>query len=486
MILQLKNRQLPFWILTIAVLTGAIFSQLIKEGMFNDALLYTSVAKNLGNGLGTFWNPVFSETWKAGAHGTFHEQPPLVFGLLSLFFRVFGNGIYTERIYTAFTTLLSVFLIHKIWQSSPHKSLVVRKMSWLPVFFWVTFPVIIWSHRNMMCENTMEVFVLAAVFFICKAFYSNERIIWRLSLAGVCIFLAALSKGVPGLFPLAVVPFFWLIYRSFSFGKATAYTILIIAVVAAIFGIVMLNLEARNALRFYVTARLLGRINNGAVVSDRFRVMKELVVHLTVVLAVIGIVLGLLKRAHYPIARIRKKHVVFFFIVGLCGSVPLTLTLVQRGFYMTPAMPFFAIALSFILAPSLEMPVSKMKIEGTRFRNFLVISMALLVAAAGFTAFNAGKVGRDRDKIAAVKKLDTLVKSWVIVGVPPQLRQDWSLETYLMRYAEISVYREDDFNGSFYLSDSPEDSTGKKISKEPIHLAGTYYLYAKPGATEMK
>ena len=82
----MNYKHLPFWIATLALFIGLIVSVLIQDGMFMDGMLYTNVAKNLGNGIGTFWNPISSETWMADGRATFHEHPPLVFGIQSVFF----------------------------------------------------------------------------------------------------------------------------------------------------------------------------------------------------------------------------------------------------------------------------------------------------------------------------------------------------------------------------------------------------------------
>src|SRR5690349_1858077 len=109
----MKNRYLPFWILTAAALIGLTLPVLIQDGMFADAVLYSCVSRNLSEGWGTFWFPQYSALNVGGLH-SFHEHPPLVFGIQSLFFKLFGGSIYTERIYTYVTFLLAIILIIKI------------------------------------------------------------------------------------------------------------------------------------------------------------------------------------------------------------------------------------------------------------------------------------------------------------------------------------------------------------------------------------
>lgn len=475
--LKFQDRHIPFWLITIAVVIGAVFAKLIEDGMFNDALLYTSVAKNLGNGIGTFWFPHFSNTWTRQGLTSFHEQPPLVFGILAQFFKVFGNSIYTERIYTALTTCSSIWLIHRIWRTIPHHNDVARRMSWLPVLIWITFPVVMWAHQNMMCENTMELFVLAAVYCCCSALYHNRQVGLRLILAGVFIFLAALSKGLPGFFPIAVVPFFWLFYRNFSFGKALVYSLLVIAVVLTILGVTLSFEAPRAALTFYYEKRLLVRVEQVPVVTDRFQVMKELALHLLVVSAAITIFFAWVKRSKFSILRFDIRTAGFFFVVGLCGSVPLMLTLVQRGFYMTPAMPFFAISLSLIVAPTIAAMIEKIKIKNTGYRLFSIASVVLVWAAVMLTAFNYGRVGRDRQKIRVSRELKSIEPAGITISISKDLSYDSALEAYLMRYSGISVTAKGRLH-KMYLSENPRDSLGRSITSYPIDL-GEYYFFTE-------
>ncbi|MDR1182885.1 MAG: hypothetical protein LBL13_13005, partial [Bacteroidales bacterium] len=49
----------------------------LSDGMFMDGLIYSTIAKNMANGLCSFWEPHFTTT----CHANFYEHPPLAFGL---------------------------------------------------------------------------------------------------------------------------------------------------------------------------------------------------------------------------------------------------------------------------------------------------------------------------------------------------------------------------------------------------------------------
>ena len=81
-------REYKTYYLFLLGLIGIFFMPiLIQKGMFVDGLWYATIANNLSNGLGTFWQPMLTETMAP----EFYSHPPLVFWLQSLFFDVFTS-----------------------------------------------------------------------------------------------------------------------------------------------------------------------------------------------------------------------------------------------------------------------------------------------------------------------------------------------------------------------------------------------------------
>ena len=54
--------------------------KLLRLGKHGDGIEYASVARNLADGVGTFWKPYLDDY----LHPVFHEHPPFVFWLQSL------------------------------------------------------------------------------------------------------------------------------------------------------------------------------------------------------------------------------------------------------------------------------------------------------------------------------------------------------------------------------------------------------------------
>ena len=101
---------------------------LLQSGMFVDGVLYSAISKNLSDGLGTFWSPHFSET----VFPVFRDQPPLVFGMQSLFFRLLGDSMYVEKIYAFFIICITLVLIHILWRSIFKNNKEFKHLGFIP------------------------------------------------------------------------------------------------------------------------------------------------------------------------------------------------------------------------------------------------------------------------------------------------------------------------------------------------------------------
>jgi 4-amino-4-deoxy-L-arabinose transferase-like glycosyltransferase len=438
----LASKDLPFWLLTISIMILIIAPTLIQDGMFGDAMLYTSVSHNLGTGIGSFWEPVFSPSYHNAGSAFFHEQPPLVFGIQSLFFKLLGDSLYVERFYTFLTMCVTAILLKVLWNSVFTKEQEFKKISWLPVILWITVPACIWSYSNNMMENTMGIFTISAVIFIFKSLESDRKEIWFLLLAGLFVFLATMSKGVPGLFPLAVPLLYWIVFRRRSLLTTIFHTLIIISVPLVLYFILFNIPESSESLNFYVTKRLLGRINNDPTVVDRLFIIKRLFTELLPQLIILLLIISISRLKKSGIAFFRfSKPSAFFFLTGLAASIPLTFTLVQRGFYLVPSFPYFALGFSILIAPAvLSFRETLISSEPGKFRLLQVAGILVFIFAIVFTFMQKGKAQRDRDMLHDVHVIGNAIPSRSEISVTPDIATAYYLECYFIRYYYISLF----------------------------------------------
>jgi 4-amino-4-deoxy-L-arabinose transferase-like glycosyltransferase len=147
---------------------------LFADTMFVDGLIYATIAKNLAEGKGTFWNLHFTNTFMS----EFHEHPPLAMGLESIYFKLFGTSRFVEKFYSLTTCLLVVFGIMKLWIQLGFQ----KSTRWSPILFWMFVPVIFWSCNNNLLENTLVIFTTFSVYFALKS--TTKKPYYYLILAG--------------------------------------------------------------------------------------------------------------------------------------------------------------------------------------------------------------------------------------------------------------------------------------------------------------
>jgi 4-amino-4-deoxy-L-arabinose transferase-like glycosyltransferase len=471
---KLNKKTLPFWILTVAIFIGVIIPSLIQEGMFMDGLLYLGVSKNLAQDIGTFWEPIFSYTWENSGSTSFHEQPPLGFGIQAVFFKIFGFSIYVERFYAFIIAGITAILITKIWKVINGDKL--SNVNWLPLVLWITIPISFWSIHNNILENTLSLFTIASILTLTKAMIYSKRTFLNLVIGGVFIFLASFTKGVPGLFPLAVIAIYWVVYKKHSIGKAFIWTLVPLATLIFIYFIMLMISEgAYKSFEFYFNERLIGRIGNSHTVDSRFWVLGKLILEIMPLLA-LSLIVSLIIKINKLDIIINYKNVLFFTLIGFSASLPLMLTMVQRSFYFTPALPFFGIAAAFVIGPFISSGITNISINTLKFKSIQVGSVTLLIASLTLSAISIGKTRRDEVIINDIKTLSTEIPYNATIKTTPKVKRQWSNQVYAMRYHNLHldskkgkaeyylVYKETEVNKS-YLELVPLDLKLFKLYK---------------------
>jgi len=433
----ISKLNLACWLFVLSAAIILTASTLIKHGMFMDAMLYTSVSHNLSRGIGSFWFPYF-DSFNIIQLTSFHEQPPLVFGIQSLFFRLLGDSMYVERFYTFFTMCMSMWLMTWLWREINKDNDTLRPNAWIAILIWIGIPVCFWSYSNNMHENTMGLFTLSAVLFSYKALQSKKDHFLYYIVAGVFVCLAALSKGFPGLFPIAVPFLHWLFIRTKSFSKMILYSIILLSVLLIVGIGLYLYPDSRESVSIYLFKRAFQRINSVHSVNNRFFIFWRLLSELIPAFILTALVYLIAKwkgiRTEFST---QKKQGFFFLAIGLSGSLPLMLTLVQNGFYFVCALPFFAIGFALLLSPILQSLLSRINV--IRHTTLLGVSVLLLVGSVVFTYFQKDKYSRDKELLHDVDLISHVVPSNTRMHCTHVAYQYWELNCYLVRMYDISV-----------------------------------------------
>jgi 4-amino-4-deoxy-L-arabinose transferase-like glycosyltransferase len=468
-ILSLKS--FPFWLLTLSFILLLVISQLVQDGIFNDGVLYISVSKNLAEGLGTFWDPHFNKVWPV-----FREQPPLYFGLLAIFFKIFGTGMYTERIFCFTCMLLTAFFINKIW-----KKVMLRnnpnmvQQGWFPILLWISVPVCFWAYSNHVEETVMALFATIAVYYLYQFCFLKQGNLIYLILGGVFIFLSSLTKGIQGVFPVTAVFFYWLVSRKISFKQNIIYSVVLIGIPALIYGLLILfNHHVYDALKEYLQNRL-GKTFQ-TTVNDTTDYHLEIVVRLFTELIPMFLIMGLIVLLSWKMntANAAKKELnqtsFWFLLIGLSGTLPLAVTLEQRGFYMVTAFPVFALSVACFLSNRISFLTDKINVTGKSFNIFKIISIIVLVGSLLFTVLQIGKTKRDEEMLPDIYAIGKIVPYGEVISIPSAISYEWGLSEYFSRNFYITLDAGTNQQNYFMIrKDLPKNLVPPNYKLYPIH-----------------
>ncbi|MDQ3192793.1 MAG: glycosyltransferase family 39 protein [Bacteroidota bacterium] len=467
-----KQLNVLFISLTALVFSFLLIPNIFQEGLFMDGLIYSTTGLNLAKGTGTFWNLSFTKT----IISNFDGHPPLAMYLQSIFFKLFGDSHSIEKFYSFITAVITAILMISTWNFF-HQGKSTKQLSWLPVLLWITIPVCFWSYQNNVLENTMGVFTLAAVLISIYALNKDGLLKYILLLfPALFMVLGFLTKGFPAFFPLAVFGLHFIVYQKKSLAETFINTVFVFLVSAFILFLVFYDDSARAFITNYINVQVLSSLKGNLVVDPRtfvvVRLLRELMAPFFLMLLIFLIAFLVNRKENTVFTLIKKENVkdsLFLILIGLSASMPIMISPKQMGFYLLPAIPFFVLAFSVIIAPLIINTCSKKISSGFYYANYTFFLFAL-ISISIYTKHNSVNPTRDKELLADVKTLSNYLEKGTTIGVSPPLFANWSLIGYLQRYYFINM---EDANAQKYIltdKNSPLEKENYQLELETTGL----------------
>ena len=330
---------------------GIIITSLFRHGLFGDGLMYLTVAFNRFKGYGDFWHQQYSKT----AMAFFCEQPPLYFESLSGFYKLFGGTEYAEKIFTIVLLILSFVFIALIWNKLNRNTSPYKILSWLPSALLIAVPVFSWSYSNQVIETMVTPLSLLAFYLL--LLFLEEKNKPKISLLFISfVFLALcllLTKGVQSVFLIAA-PFLLSLTNKPSRKKLlTLNLIAVVVFVACCASLFLFVGGAKDWLSCYVNKRLVATFNHvGATTTYHAEIIIRYFTELIPVFIFFALVSLYVRYKNKYSFSLQLKNLLSnktnlsLFLISLSASLPMALTLEQRGFYLVPSFPFIVLALT--------------------------------------------------------------------------------------------------------------------------------------------
>ncbi|MFA6532837.1 MAG: glycosyltransferase family 39 protein [Patescibacteria group bacterium] len=409
-----------FNLIPLSIFIAIFIPNILTKGLFFDGLTYSSIARNLSQNIGSFWYPHYTKT----LYPNFYEQPPLGLYIQSLFFRLFGDQYYVEKIcsvFFGFLTLLSIYLFYYRLQS-----LTKNKISiWVILILWMFTPVSRYVINNNLLDGLATPFMLIAGYFI----LSDKK--WTNILGGLFLCISISVKGLPYMFIIFIPIFFYILKRN----KGTLTSILITINTILIFLITAVNFsQTRDFFTYYLNIRIIKSFTEYRVVDNHFFLLRQLFYELKIPLLISFIILLITRKIN------NKKYAIIFFLTGFLGFVPYLLSFVQYDRYLYPSIIFFIFGL--VLVNQSFFNILENTLIKIKFIKYIFIFVFVIITAVSLNkmVLNQGKI---IDQITLHSNFDELTNTFnkrrVFNVCPTYLIYDWELIAFLQRYNKISI-----------------------------------------------
>lgn len=430
-------------LLTLLLVAFLVLPGLTTIGMFLDGTIYAAISRNLSEGVGSFWNPHFSQT----LFPEFREHPPLVFWLQSCFFRAFGASFLTERVYDLFVLVLTGLALWKLWSSLAEQS----GLDDLSGYFWIgllclaVVPKWSWAYRSNMLESTATLFCIVAIWLLIKTFSEHKRssTLVLSGLAGAFVFLGFLSKGPVVLFvlvcPLIIGP---LLTRSTD-RLVTVLSSLIGSF--AVLGLLLITTlpEAREYFLTYWNHQVVPRTG---LHGEGQLILNKLVRKLIPMICIVALIAGLFRRNVLRGLRKSFRPAVAMLMVGASASIPIALSDAAYSHYLLPSLPFYALAFGIAAASIVhsnrgQVPQLFSARPGPGYITLILTMSAIILV---FSGLKYGEIRKHPEHFAMLAEVCEQIGHCAgkVIYVESTIFNDWTMHAIAQRHYQLSLARD--------------------------------------------
>ena len=415
--------------------------ELVERSMYTDGVAYAAIAKNLAHDIGSLWSLKLSDY----RYPVFAEHPPLVFGIQSLFFKVLGDRLVTERVYALTIFLLSAGLLVVLWRDALRDHPRMRRLWFTPLTLWLANEVVYHFYPANVLEPTLTVFTLAAVWAGLRAVRGAglSVIAWTV-LVGLLVALANLCKGFVALFPLGLFVLHWLVFRRGTLVRALALTALLTVTVVGFYAVLWQFDAPRASLLRYLDTQVLASLNSSRSGMDRhYRDSHWYIVRRTFEVLIPALLLtawiawaGYRKFGRRLLRGESLRYGILYLLLGAAASFPLAISPKQSFYYLLPSMAYYALGLGLVISPVVaEYFAVPWRPRVARWVGY--VGLVLLVGAVGNTLRHVGQVTRrDRVLLGDVEAMHAVLPVGTTIGAQGEVAE---IVSYLYRTREVTV-----------------------------------------------
>lgn len=357
--------------------------KLMRLGEHADGVEYGSIARNLADGLGTFWKPYHDDI----RHPVFHEHPPLVFWIQSIVFKLFGDGPYLESFYGLFAGLGILGCTALFWQRIRRDFQLSPSGNWWPILLLVSLPLFTYTLQVNRLVNTYAILAILAAYAAYRSVVGKKGTVVLFSLlSGILIYLGFIAKGPVAFFAFAVPGITWQALKA-KLSKAIVSTLLAVAT----FTVVLLATfyffpDSQDFWKGFWQAQVVLSLKSARAAGDTHWYLVERWAAEMAVPVSLAIVLLALTRM--PFRQIRfNRQALFFLLIALASSLPFLISTRQHNRYIFHSYPFYVLSLAFVTHNIADKIESILKDRPKIRSGVAIVSVLFFIAAVSSMLF---------------------------------------------------------------------------------------------------
>jgi len=383
MLVKLSSRNLliAFTLTLYYLLLG---KKLMRLAIHGDGLEYGAVARNLAEGLGTFWKPYLEDF----IHPVFHEHPPLVFWIQSLFFRLFGDGPYLENFYGCLMGLITLACVAWFWQQVRRDFALPSVGVWWPMLLLVPLPLFTYTIQTNRIVATYIILAILPTYAAYRSVTGSKHAVLLGLLSGGLVYLGFIAKGPVAFFTFAVPAIACLALKT-RLSRAALSTILaLVSFTVILFSVFYLFPDSRDFWSKFWNAQVIASLKSQRAPGDtHWYLVERWAAEIAVRVSIAAVFLICCR---VPLGQIRfNRPAGFFLLIGLASSLPFLLSMRQHNRYIFHSYPFYVLCLAFA-TDSIAAKLESLLDSKSKFRVAVGL-FAMVFFIAGFTSMLAGK-----------------------------------------------------------------------------------------------
>jgi len=409
--------------------------KLMRMGIHGDGLEYATVARNMADGVGTFWKPYLEDA----IHPVFHEHPPLVFWIQSIFFRLFGDGPYFENFYGFFAGLIILGCMAWFWQQVRRDFGLSSIGNWWPILLIVPLPLFTYTMQTNRIVVTYTILAILPTYVAYRSVIGSKRTILFSLASGVLIYLGFIAKGPVAFFTFAVPAIAWLALEA-KLSKVVISTLLaMVTFTAVLLATFHFFPESADFWRGFWKAQVVASLKSQRAAGDTHWYLVERWAAEMAVPLFIAVVFLALNRV--SIRKIKfNRQALFFLLIGLASSLPFLISTRQHNRYIFHSYPFYVLSLAFV-TDSIAAKIESLLSDKPKFKIAIgVIAVIFFIAAFTSMLYKKGHV-RGREPFyydIYLQKIQLPERTTISACPEAMILGDW-LFADMMRFYKVSL-----------------------------------------------